>query len=69
MKCACTFSEVMIEIIKKRMATKPYKLNKVFMFTSSGGSAEALNCGGLYAKKPEIHPTTGNNQLLLGYEA
>jgi hypothetical protein len=38
------------------------------MFTSSGRSAEVLNCGGLYAKKPEIHPRTGNHQLLLGYE-
>jgi hypothetical protein len=59
----------MIEIIKKRMATKPYKLNKVLMFTSSGRSAEVLNCGGLYAKKQKIHPRTGNHELLLGYEA
>jgi len=62
------FSAVIIEIIIQRIATMPYKLNKVSTFTSSGGSIKVLNCGGKYAKKPDIHADTGNNRVFLGYE-
>ncbi len=68
MKCACMFSAVIIEIIIQRIATMPYKLNKVSTFTSSGGSIKVLNCGGKNAKKPDIHADTGNMNPRLGYE-
>ena len=45
LKCACMFSAVIIEIIIQRIATMPYKLNKVSTFTSSGGSIKVLKCG------------------------
>ena len=69
LKCACMFNALIIETIKQRILTMPYKLNKVLAsLTSSSGFMKILNCGEKYAKKPAKHPNTGNRKLLLGYE-
>jgi hypothetical protein len=67
------FNALIIETIKQRILTMPYKLNKklnkvLTSFTSSSGFMKILNCGEKYAKKPAKHPNTGNRKLLLGYE-
>ena len=67
------FNALIIETIKQRILTMPYKLNNklnkvLASLTSSSGFMKILNWGEKYAKKPAKHPNTGNRKLLLGYE-